>query len=119
MISSWYWWFQSSKKFSVPFWTRLEIIFVSEFIFLTFAHMLFFILHIMIDSNDFSPILDLFPNYHHLQIHFIHFCSLFARLFVSVHCFVYSCHAKLRLEYVSSRSVSKKTWQLDSTLSNG
>ena len=57
MISSWYWWFQSSKNFFrsklSPFWTCLQIIFVSKFIFSTFTHMLLFILHIKIDSNDF------------------------------------------------------------------
>ena len=51
MISSWYWWFQSSKIFFrsklSPFWTCLQIIFVSKFIFSTFTHMLLFILHIL------------------------------------------------------------------------
>ena len=67
-----------------------KLFFVSKFIILTYIDKLFFILHILIDSNDFlvamevsvvkkffevqiEPIFDICPNYFCLQIHYLDF----------------------------------------------
>ena len=58
MISNKFRWFHQSNKIFGPkkghFRACLQIIFVSKFIFLTFTHYFFLILHIMTDSNDYS-----------------------------------------------------------------
>ena len=91
MISNCCLWLQRSKKIRYQlgrFFTSLQTIFVSKFIFSTFAHKILFILLIMIGNNDlllvmvvsfvknlYSPIFDLSPNYFCLLIHFFNFHS--------------------------------------------
>ena len=91
MISNCCLWLQRSKKIRYQlgrFFTSLQTIFVSKFIFSTFAHKILFILLIMIGNNDlllvmvvsfvknlYSPIFDLSSNYFCLLIHFFNFHS--------------------------------------------
>ena len=56
MISNWSRWFQPSKNICVlygPLKLVSKLFFVSKFIILTYIDKLFYILHILIDSNDF------------------------------------------------------------------